>query len=522
MSTSLASSKVVVRSGVYNFLGFIVSACYLIVLIPVLVHFIGIEQFGLWSLMVALTGFLGLADLGMGMSFVKFIAEHATRNDYGKMNAVIQHGLIFYLVVAAVVFVTGYLLFPALASLLNIPGEKLDLAHTVMVLALTGFGVTGLSHVFGSVLSALQRMDAYNLLVIGMLVAKFIAIYSVLAAGYGLPGMMAADLAVTVFTFIPLIVVTRRVFPMMSLRMGSFDGALMKQLLAFGSQLQLARLGEMVQLQFDKILLTRYIGLTAVSLYDFGSRPLVRLRALPLTVIQSLVPAVSALDADENPARIRAAFLRATRYLIVVALPLFTFLTVYAHEIIQVWLGVQHEWAAVTMQIFGIAYFVNVVGSVLGFVSHGKGEPKYQMQAMLIQGSLNIFLSVVLLLLFGYFGAVTGTAISMIVGTTVFVYRYGRRVVENPLHTFLALGVKPLVSIAPAVAVSLSLTWLLSVTGVGESRIELTLLLCISGLALLTVYGLMLYWTRTFNEDDKGFVMGVLPERLRRLAGHPT
>jgi O-antigen/teichoic acid export membrane protein len=293
----------------------------------------------------------------------------------------------------------------------------------------------------------------------------------------------------------------------------------MTTLLRFGLQLQVTRLSDLVQLQFDKILLTRYVGLQSVAMYDFGSRPAGRAKQLPVTAIASLVSAVSALDAREDNARIQAALVRATRYLAVLSAPLFGFIVALAFPVMQVWLGPGHEQAALTLQLLSTGFFVNVVVSALALISQGRGEPQFHMRAMILQTILNIALSLTLVLTFGYFGAVLGTAISAITGGLFFFWLYGRRMMPRPLRFLVSVIWKPVAGAVLASALGgMTFGWV-SVALPDPGRATLAAFLFLWGMLMAAAYALIIRWLKVFDEDDRGFFRGVLPVRLRFILG---
>jgi len=515
MEQSLASSKVVVQNAFFNILGFGVSALYGFLLIPLVVGYVGIEQYGLWSIMVALTGYVGLADLGMSTSFVKYIAEYAALGRSDEVNKIVHHGLLFYVFVSLIVLLVGYMLFPFLFFVLQIAPYHYTLAHSIFVLSLLGFGVSSLLNVVASVLSGIQRNDVLNGVTTGMLVTKFIAIWVLLYRGYGLVGVMVADLVVTTVAIGPLVMITRKFYSPLALRPLQYDSGIMKKLLKFGSQLQVSRVAELVQSQFDKLLLTRFIGLSAVSLYDFASRPLGRLRALPLTAITSLVPAVSALDAVENTQRIQAAVVRATRYMVVFAFPMFAFLMCFSDEILMVWLGDSLPQSALTMRVLSVAYLINVVLGPLALVSQGMGQPQYQMRSTIVQVVLNVVLSTLFIILFGFYGAVAGTTIAMSTGGLLFLLWYGKSLWNKPVAKVASLAYRPLASVVPSIVGAL-LAHRLAVNVFSlQSRLGAAVALAVALAVFLPLYGGMLRVTKTLSEDDRAFVRNVLPHRLR-------
>ena len=89
----------------------------------------------------------------------------------------------------------------------------------------------------------------------------------------------------------------------------------------------------MVNFQFDKILLARYIGLRSVADYDLGARLLTTTRSFPLMLLSALVPAISELDAKREIGTIRELARRSLRYLLMVATPAFAILFLEAERI---------------------------------------------------------------------------------------------------------------------------------------------------------------------------------------------
>jgi len=517
MEHDLSSSRTVVHNAVYNVFGFGASALYVLLLVPLIVSYLGLDQFGIWSLMIALTGYLSMADLGLGTSFVKYVAEYASLQDYGRVNGVVYLGLVFYGVVSAGMLALGYAGFPLLFHLLQIPSEQFDLARTTFLLSLAGFGFASLSAVFGSVLMGMQRTDVYNLVQTVMFALKLAIAAWMLGQGYGLTGLMIGDTLVTMVMMAVMAVAARRTFRPLSLRSRVHDPGMFKMLLGFGAKIQITRLADMVQTQFDKLLITRFVGLPFVSLYDFGSRPLTRVRLLPLTALASMLPAVSALDAEDNAVRIRAATLRSTRYLFVATLPLFAFVACFANELMTVWLGTGYDRSALTLQILAVPFFLNVAAAPLAYVSQGKGEPQFQMYANLAQIILNVLLSTILVLRFGYFGAVAGTTIAITLGNFVFVGWYGRRIFDEPVRVLWGVFRKPLACVIVSSLTGLALVYVAeSQLGV-QTRPGLALLVAVAGVVFLSVYGFLIFKAKVFSSDDRGFLLGVIPGRLKHL-----
>jgi len=517
MAEQLSSSRVVARNAVFSVAGYLVSAAYLVALLPIIVHFLGTEQFGLWSLVLAVTGYVGLVDLGLSTSFVKYVAEYVAQDQDDQVNSVVRHGFLFYLALSGLLLLVGFLAGRLVFPLLSVPPDQLELAWNAMMLALVAFGVNNLSFVFVSVLSGLQRLDAYNIFQTAVTSVRFLAIGLTLFLGGDLLAMMAADVAVSTASLLPLWILTKRFFPSLSVRLGEFDAAMFSRLVRFGGQLQASRLAEVVQTQFDKLLIARFLGLSLVGMYEFGSRPLARLRAFPMAAMAGLLPAMSALDSEDNQERILAGVVRSTRYVIVFGLPVFTFVAVFAQPIVRVWLGEGFALAGIALQILAAGYLMSVVSAPLALAAQGRGEPRFQMQATLTQAVLNIILSLALIIAFGYAGAAAGTCLASITGSLLLIRLYGHRIMQDPFATYGRILARPLLAAATGVSAGLAAGALSSAWVGDQSRGEVLVGLIFSLGAFVLFYGLMVAKLRVLGPDDRGFLMNILPSRLLLL-----
>jgi O-antigen/teichoic acid export membrane protein len=67
-----------------------------IVLTPVILHFIGTEQYGIFALATVFVGFLGLIDIGMGPVVQRFLAASLATSDYLEARSVLGVGYFFF------------------------------------------------------------------------------------------------------------------------------------------------------------------------------------------------------------------------------------------------------------------------------------------------------------------------------------------------------------------------------------------------------------------------------------------
>jgi len=68
-------------------------------LTPFIIHTLGQDGYGTWTLITALTGYISLLALGVPMASVRFIAQHVTSGEHDRTNAVIGSCVGLYLMI---------------------------------------------------------------------------------------------------------------------------------------------------------------------------------------------------------------------------------------------------------------------------------------------------------------------------------------------------------------------------------------------------------------------------------------
>ena len=74
------ASLAVTRNTLWNLLGTVLPILTAGITIPVLIHYAGIERFGVFAIALSLLGYFGFLDLGLGRSTTKFLAEAFEHN----------------------------------------------------------------------------------------------------------------------------------------------------------------------------------------------------------------------------------------------------------------------------------------------------------------------------------------------------------------------------------------------------------------------------------------------------------
>jgi O-antigen/teichoic acid export membrane protein len=443
-----ASAPGLVRNTVFNGVASLVGLGVALVLSPILLATLGVERFGLWSLLWAVTGSLGLVDLRLAAAVTPLAAAAWTRGDRDRVTRIAATSVVFYGVLGAVevgaaVVVTR---FPALV--LWLPESLQGEARFAVVAAVTVFALNSVTSVFTSLLQGVQRFDAAARITVTVTVVRGVALAGIALVGGGIAELLLGEAVLAVLQLVLTTAAVGRLFPGLRLA-GRPDRSVLRELLGFGGKLQIAHLAHLIGLHGDKILLSAFLGLSAVAYYDLGSKIAYVMRGLPLLLISAALPAATALDVAGDRRRLWQFYLSGTRLLVFAATPLFVFTAAGAAPILLVWTGVDAPEARMAVWLLAAGYYLNLLSGMAHTVALGIGRPELELRRSILAAVLNIGLSAGLIPVMGFAGAPLGTALAFAVGAAYLVAAFTAEVGGSVLAVARLLY-RPLLLAVPA------------------------------------------------------------------------
>jgi O-antigen/teichoic acid export membrane protein len=512
-AVNAASSATIVRNTLFNAAGRVWQVAAAFFLTPYVVQAIGVERYGVWAVVGVITGYFGLLDFGMTTALVKFVSEYDAKADRIALARAIHSGAVFYAGFGLAMAVLGTLGVDLILPWFTVPAHLAAETREVLRLGILIFGASHLLNMGHAVLFGLQRMEITNAVAIAQSLVSVAGTVWFLRRGYGLTGLLWNNALVLVAGAVMSVAGIRRILPGFGLYPFRFDFKTLGRLYAYGFQIWTAGLAGLLHHQYDKLLLSHFAGLAAVAQYDIGSRIVAYARELPLILSSAILPAASALDARNDPASLEALYERASKYIVFAATAAAAGILLFAPPFIRLWLGREFEASIATAQILMAGFFFNALTAAGYFILNGMNKPQFGMRSSVAAAVLNVTLSTLLMLAFGYFGMVAGTALAL-AGAAVYFLAMTHTVIRRPPVRFWGrLLAKPL---AAALFAGVLLGQL--IPRVGTTWLGLTALVT----GFLVLYGLGTWAAGYFDAADKQLIGGLLRRRTPAAGARPA
>jgi O-antigen/teichoic acid export membrane protein len=432
-SESQASRSRIVKNTIFSVAAYLLSLPLALFVNSFVVHHIGLEQFGIWAALTTIVGYGGVLDLGVSVPLIKYVAEYIALGQRDDVNGLLGTAVAFYLVVAgffvvAMTLASGWILMHLFHTAAHGAAVR-ELYFTMVV----GFAISLIFSVLVSLIAGMQRTDLLSNIILAFNIIGSIGNVFVVKMGLGVQGLTVVWISTTLCNVAINWFVAKHLFRDLSLNPLRFTFTRLKLIMRFSTRIQITNVMLLANDQVDRTLITYALGPRQLGYYQLAARATNAARGISFSLMAAVLPAASDLAAVGDSSRLRELYLRGTRYLAITDFAL----CIGALGLIQpfvrvVWLGAGYDRVVVTMVIILIGYAVWLPSQALENALMGVNRPEIRMRADIAYLLVHIPLSATLLWRFGYYGAVSGTAITL-TSTRLYIYVAGARVLGTTI-----------------------------------------------------------------------------------------
>jgi|CXWL01.1.fsa_nt_gi O-antigen/teichoic acid export membrane protein len=402
-----------VTSAASSIVQIVVSGTTLVVLYRYLLETIGVEQLGVWSLVLAMSSMIQVANFGLTGSIVKQIADHDAKGDKRITAIAIETAVITVAFLSLALVACAY---PAAKYYLAfaIGGQPYEDALAILPLGLMAFWVLMVTSIYQSGLYGCQLINTRN----GLLIAESIshlALCIFLAPRYGLLGLAYARIAQNLITLLASIAYLKGHLSHLSFFPYRWDKTLFREMAGYATSFQVISLLTMLSDPITKALLSRLGSVSMVGYYEMAAKLVHLFRSLIVNTNQVLVPTFANLR-QLQPHKVAELYLKSSRLVTYLALPGFGLLITCAPLVSELWVGRYEPVFVWSIVILSSGWLANTLAVPAYFASLGTGEMRINVLSHIAMTILNILLALSLGYYWGGLGVVAGWAIALTIG----------------------------------------------------------------------------------------------------------
>lgn len=420
----MAKTTIYGRNVAANWLGFAANMVVMFFLSPFVVGSLGPAAYGVWSLLVSLTGHLGLVEIGVRVSTGRYINYYIGSEEPEKVSRVVNTSLLFYTAASVLVFAAALLLAAFFQDIFRTtPDELAFQAKWVLLLLGLNIWLSFYSSVFSQLLQANNRFDLQVAANTVVLAVRALGTVWALSSGHGLVVLAAVQVVSSLCGVVLLGTLARWKGAAFHFGRKYLNRQTFKEVFSFGIWASVSNASIRIIHYTDAIVIGLLIGTKEIAFYGVGLLLIEYGRNLPRQVGWAVFPDLNKACGRGDLTELRSLAIRLTRATMFVAVPLFVGFMVFGREFMRLWMPPEYHSSAWVLLILTIPQFGVLGASVHRAILSGLGYVKLLARITAVEAACNLILSIffVVVMNWGIYGVALGTLIPMTIFSGVIV-----------------------------------------------------------------------------------------------------
>jgi O-antigen/teichoic acid export membrane protein len=421
------------RTAVANAIGYAVAIAVSFIQAPFLIHHLGDERYGIWTLIGLVSGYYGLLDLGTRGAMGYFVARARARHATVEISEITATAFWFLVCAALVVLVIGIGVLALFPNMFRVAAAVRGEVQIALGIALVLTVLTLPLDIFAAIVNGCRRGDVITFAETVVRVLIFVLIFILFQNGARLDVLAVIQLVGKSIVWVIAFATARRLEPNWSVRFRNRRRARLGEIMRYGGQTTVINISGAVIEKLDSVVIATVLGARMVTVYVIGQSLVQYLGQGVSAITLALTPFFADLHAKDDAERSRWLILAGTRAASLITGVITGGLLAFGTPFISRWVGVHYvegPWylRSDTVLLLLLAGFVpRLIQSATHQYLFGANKQWYLSRAFLLEGIANLLLSLALVKPLGLAGVAIGSAVPSMISQGWFIPRFVSR-----------------------------------------------------------------------------------------------
>ena len=420
----MSTAEKFIRNLLSNWAGMILGLLISFLLAPYVVRKLGNTYYGVWNIIMDMTGYLGLLEMGVRQSIIRYVAKYRAVDDMDSLNRITSSAFSIYGVtslVAAVISLGLAALFPYLVT---VSTGTIPVARWVIVI--TGLNVAQglIFSVYFGVILGIQRYDVLAKTGVVVAIIKAGATVLLLMNGFGLIALSLLHMVLNLAYSMYAIYYCKKEIPGLEIRFRMYGSEWSGKIFNYSFKTFVMFIGQKIVYYSDSIVIGIMLGPAYVTYFVIGASLTEYMRRIVVQMTQMFTPLTSELQARGEEEKISDVLMQGTKMSLIIALPISIVFISMGKRFISLWMGKEYgPLSGEVLIVLTIAHLFSVAQYTTEDILQGLNKHQVCATCRCVEAVANLILSIVLIRSWGIIGVAVGTAIPHL-ATALFAYPY--------------------------------------------------------------------------------------------------
>ena len=415
------------KSGaILSYVSIISSTIVQLLYTPFLIRMLGQSEYGLYSLIYSIIGYLTVLDLGFGNAIVVYTAKYREQKKYEEERKL--HGMFFiiFCIIGVIAGLLGILLYFNVENLFasTMTNQELNKAKIMMLILTINLAITFIFNIFSSIITAYEKFTYQKLMAILNTLLKPILMIPLLFLGYKSITMCIVITLINAIIMISNYLYCKKKLDI-KIKFQGFDKKVFKEIFGYSFFIFLGVVVDKVNWSVDQFVLGAVSGTIAVSLYSVASHINTVFINLSTAITGVMLPKMSKMVAKNASSKeLTSEFIKVGRIQYLIVFLMASGLTLFGKEFFIAWAGKDYITSYYIAIILIIPLCFPLIQNLGISIMQAKNMHKFRSILLFCIAIANIFISIPLAKLYGGIGSAIGTSISLIIGNIIIINIY--------------------------------------------------------------------------------------------------
>jgi O-antigen/teichoic acid export membrane protein len=407
---------------------------------PFLIRKLGQSEYGLFSLVSSIIGYLTVLDLGFGNAIIVHSTKYRTQGEEKKEIKLYGMFRIIYMIIGVIVGIVGLVL---LLNTNNIFGSSLKIEELqkmrimMLILSFNLFATFSFS-LYSSIITSHEQFIFQKIIALINAIAKPCIMIPLLFLGFKSIALCVAITVVNIAVLLSNYIFCRKKLKI-KVKFYGFDKKIFRTILTYSFWIFINQIVDKINWSADQFILGAISGTVAVSVYSAASTLNTLFINLSTAISGVMLPKVSKMVAQKaSSEKLTEEFIKVGRIQYYIIFLMASGLVIFGKQFIRLWLGDDFEETYAIALILIIPLCFPLIQNLGLSILQAMNKYKFKAVSTFIMSILNIFMSIALVRKYGATGAAVGTAIALVVCNILIINVYYKKIIGLNVVKFWA------------------------------------------------------------------------------------
>lgn len=427
------------KSGAFlSYFSIIINTIVQLLYTPLLISKLGQSEYGLYSLIASIIGYLTVLDLGFGNAIIVYTSKYRANKQFDEEKKL--HGMfkVIFTIIGCIAALIGIILYFNVENMFGSTMTSLEISKAKIMMLILSFNLmmTFQFSIYSSIISAYEKFNFQKILSIVNTLLKPLIMIPLLLLGY-------KSITMTIVLTIINIVILLSNYLYCKNKLGinisflGFDKKLFKTILGYSIWIFLGVIVDKVNWSVDSFVLGAVSGTIAVSVYSAASTINTLFINLSTAISSILLPKMSKMIAkNATDEQITDEFIKVGRIQYYIIFLMCSGLVLFGKEFFLAWVGKDYIDSYYIAIILIIPLCVPLIQNLGISIMQAKNMHRFRSTVLFFIAMANIFISIPLAKMYQGIGSAIGTSISLIVGNIIIMNIYYQKKVGINIMRF--------------------------------------------------------------------------------------